>query len=99
MYCSLPFEILELMKKNGFKHTMQILSKRKDSKMSKRAFYNELNKFSYYNSFLRVKDVLLDRDIITIRKNKSNKMEIALTPKGVVILKKLKELNELLRMD
>lgn len=87
------------MKKNGFKHTMQILSKRKDSKMSKRAFYNELNKFSYYNSFLRVKDVLLDRDIITIRKNKSNKMVIALTPKGVVILKKLKELNELLRMD
>lgn len=84
------------MKKNGFKHTMQILSKRKDSKMSKHAFYKELNKFSYYNSFLRVKDALLDRDIITIKKNKSSKLEIALTPKGVVILKKLKEINELL---
>ena len=95
MYCSLPFEILELMRKNEFKHTMQILSKCKDSKISKKAFYKELNKFSYYNSFLRVKDVLLDEDIIAIRKNKSNKQEIALTPKGVVILKKLKELNEL----
>jgi len=96
VYSSLPFEILELMRKNGFKHTMQILSKRKDFKMTKSAFYKDLNNFSYYNSFLRVKDVLLEDEIITIRKNKSNKQEIVLTPKGVVILKKLKELNELL---
>lgn len=83
------------MKKKGFKDTLQILSKRKDYKMNKHTFYNELNKFSYYNSFLRVKDILLNRDLIYLRKNKNNKLEISLTPKGVIILGKIEELNEL----
>ena len=82
------------MKKKGFKDTMQILSKRKEFKMNKHAFYKELNKFSYYNSFLRVKDVLLDKDVILIKKNKNKKSEILLTPKGISILKKLQDLNK-----
>ncbi|MCK4239493.1 MAG: hypothetical protein KAX33_10240 [Candidatus Lokiarchaeota archaeon] len=91
----MSFEILELMKKKGFKDTLQILSKRKDYKINKHTFYKELNKFSYYNSFLRVKDILLNRDIIYVKKNKNKKLEISLTPKGVVILEKIEELNEL----
>jgi len=83
------------MKKKGFKDTLQILSKRKDYKINKHTFYKELNKFSYYNSFLRVKDQLLNRDIIYVKKNKNKKLEISLTPKGVVILEKIEELNEL----
>lgn len=83
------------MKKKGFKDTLQILSKRKDYKINKHTFYKELNKFSYYNSFLRVKDILLNRDIINVKKNKNKKLEISLTPKGVVILEKIEELNEL----
>ena len=83
------------MKKKGFKDTLQILSKRKDYKINKHTFYKELNKFSYYNSFLRVKDILLNRDIIYVKKNKNKKLEISLTPKGVVILEKIEELNEL----
>lgn len=83
------------MKKKGFKDTLQILSKRKDYKMNKHTFYNELNKFSYYNSFLRVKDILLNRDLIHVKKNKNKKLEISLTPKGVIILEKIEELNEL----
>ncbi len=83
------------MKKKGFKDTLQILSKRKDYKINKHTFYKELNKFSYYNSFLRVKDILLNRNIIYVKKNKNKKLEISLTPKGVVILEKIQELNEL----
>lgn len=83
------------MKKKGFKDTLQILSKRKDYKITKHTFYKELNKFSYYNSFLRVKDILLNRDIIYVKKNKNKKLEISLTPKGIVILEKIEELNEL----
>lgn len=83
------------MKKKGFKDTLQILSKRKDYKINKHTFYKELNKFSYYNSFLRVKDILLNRDIIYVKKNKNKKLEISLTPKGVVILEKIEELNDL----
>ncbi|MBA7505110.1 hypothetical protein ES706_03773 [subsurface metagenome] len=83
------------MKKKGFKDTLQILSKRKDYKINKHTFYKELNKFSYYNSFLRVKDILLNRDIIYVKKNKNKKLEISLTPKGIVILEKIEELNEL----
>ncbi len=83
------------MKKKGFKDTLQILSKRKEYKMNKHTFYKELNKFSYYNSFLRVKEILLDREIINIKKNKNKRLEISLTPKGIVILEKIEELNEL----
>lgn len=83
------------MKKKGFKDTLQILSKRKDYKINKHTFYKELNKFSYYNSFLRVKDILLNRNIIYVKKNKNKKLEISLTPKGVVILEKIEELNDL----
>lgn len=91
----MSLEILDVMKKKGFKDTIQILSKRKEFKMNKHAFYKELNKFSYYNSFLRVKDVLLDRDVILIKKNKNKKLEISLTPKGITILKKLEDLNKI----
>lgn len=84
-----------MMKKKGFKDTMQILSKRKDYKMNKHSFYKELNKFSYYNSFLRIKEPLIEREIIAIKKGKNNKAEIFLTEKGVHMLKKLEDLNEL----
>jgi len=83
------------MKKKGFKDTLQILSKRKEYKMNKHTFYKELNKFSYYNSFLRVKEILLDREIINIKKNKNKRLEISLTQKGISILTKIEELNEL----
>ncbi len=93
--CKLTLEILDLMKKKGFKDTMQVLSKRKEFKMNKHAFYKELNKFSYYNSFLRVKNVLLDKAVIIMKKNKNGKLEISLTAKGITILKKIAEINEI----
>ena len=84
-----------MMKKKGFKDTLQILSKRKDYKMNKHSFYKELNKFSYYNSFLRIKEAMIEREIIAIKKGKNNKLEIHLTEKGVQMLKKLEDLNEI----
>jgi len=63
--------------------------------MNKHSFYKELNKFSYYNSFLRIKDFMLEREIISIQKGKNNKLEICLTEKGRVILKKIEELNQI----
>ena len=38
---------------------------------------------------------MLERDIISIQKGKNNKLEISLTEKGRVILKKLEDLNEI----
>ena len=88
-------KILDIIRKRGFKDTIQILSKRKNFKMNLNSFYDELNKFSYYNSFLRVKDVMLELDIISIQRGKSDKLEISLTEKGITLLKKIEELNEI----
>jgi len=70
----------------------------KDNKVDKHTFYNELNKFSYYNSFFRVKDDLIKKGLIEIEHNNKVKY-IKLTEKGKEIYDKLSEINELINSN
>lgn len=88
-------DLISLLKKKGFKDTMFVLTKN-NNRLDKHAFYNELNKFSYYNSFFRVKDDLIKMGLIEIEN--SNKIKyIKLTEKGLDVYNKLSEINKLVK--
>jgi len=89
-------ELRNFLKKKGVRDTFQILSQFKNYRIEKRIFYKKLNKFSYYNAFFREKNKLLERGIINIKK-KEGKTFISLTKKGITLLNKLKELNNLIK--
>jgi len=88
-------DLIGLLKKKGFKDTLYVLTNN-GNKLDKHAFYNELNKFSYYNSFFRVKDDLIKKGLIEIEN--SNKIKyIKLTDKGLDVYNKLNEINNLIK--
>jgi len=89
-------DLIGLLKKKGFKDTLAVLINQKDYKTDKHTFYNELNKFSYYNSFFRVKEELLRKGLIEIE-NTSKLKNIKLTEKGVEVYNKLKEINDMVK--
>ena len=88
-------DLVWFLKKKGFRDTYQVLTQFKNYKTDKHTFYNELNKFSYYNSFFRVKEDLIKRGLIEIEQNKKKKY-IKLTDKGLLVYNKLVEINELI---
>ena len=88
-------EVISFLKKKGFRDTFQVLTQYKSYETDKHTFYNELNKFSYYNSFFRVKEDLIDKDLIKIEKNGKKKM-VKLTKKGLDVYNKLVEINDLI---
>jgi len=88
-------DVIKFMKKKGFLDTFTVLTQFKDYKTDKHTFYNELNKFSYYNSYFRVKSDLIKKGIIKEEKNSKIK-QIKLTEKGLEIYNKLNEINELI---
>jgi len=87
--------LIKLIKKKGIRDTFYILSKYENYKTDIYIFYNELNRFSYYNSFLRVKDELINKGLIFLKKDKKKKY-ISLTEKGILIYNKLVEINEII---
>lgn len=88
-------DLISLLKKKGFKDTMFVLTQN-GNKLDKHTFYNELNKFSYYNSFFRVKDELIKKGLIEIEQNNKAK-NIKLTEKGLEVYTKLEEINNLVK--
>ncbi len=96
MYALPLNELKDFLKQKGIYDTFRILAKSKNYKVEKHAFYNELNKFSYYNSFFRVKDKLIEKGLINIKKYK-NKKYIYLTKKGLNVYNKLVELNNIIK--
>jgi predicted transcriptional regulator len=88
-------DLISLLKKKGFKDTMYVLTKN-NNRLDKHAFYDELNKFSYYNSFFRVKDDLIKKGLIQIE-NSSKVKYIKLTEKGLDVYNKLSEVNKLVQ--
>jgi hypothetical protein len=89
-------ELIGLLKKKGFKDTLAVLINQKDYRTDKHTFYNELNKFSYYNSFFRVKEELIKKGIIEIE-NTSKVKYIKLTNKGLDVYNKLKDINDMVK--
>jgi hypothetical protein len=88
-------ELISFLKKKGFRDTLEVLTQFKNYKTDKHTFYNELNKFSYYNSFFRVKDDLLKRGLIEIEHNDKKKY-VKLTDKGLDVYNRLVEINKLI---
>jgi hypothetical protein len=88
-------ELIGFLKKKGFRDTLEVLMQFKNYKVDKHTFYNELNKFSYYNSFFRVKEDLINKGLIEIEKNEKKKF-VKLTDKGLEVYHRLIEINELL---
>lgn len=88
-------ELISFLKKKGFRDTLEVLTQFKNYKADKHTFYNELNKFSYYNSFFRVKDDLLKRGLIEIERNDKKKY-VKLTDKGLDVYNRLVEINKLI---
>jgi len=89
-------DLIGLLKKKGFKDTLSVLINQKNYKTDKHTFYNELNKFSYYNSFFRVKEDLIKRGLIEIE-NTNRVKYIKLTEKGLEVYKMLDEINKMLK--
>jgi len=88
-------DLIGLLKKKGFKDTFFVLTNN-NNKLDKHTFYNELNKFSYYNSFFRVKDELIKKGLIEIEQ--TNKVKhIKLTEKGLEVYNLLDEINNLVK--
>ncbi len=98
--------LFSFLKKKGFRDTFYVLSKFKNHKIDKHTFYNELNKFSYYNSFFRIKNELIEKGLIEIidinptteskKNNSKNNTIIQLTKKGKDVYDKLIEINQLI---
>jgi hypothetical protein len=88
-------ELISFLKKKGFRDTLEVLTQFKNYKTDKHTFYDELNKFSYYNSFFRVKDDLIKRGLIEIELNDKKKY-VKLTDKGLDVYNRLVEINKLI---
>ncbi len=88
-------DLIGLLKKKGFKDTLAVLINQKGYKADKHTFYNELNKFSYYNSFFRVKEDLIKKGLIEIE-NTNKVRYIKLTEKGLLVYNKLNEIQEMI---
>ena len=84
---------MNLLKRKGFSDTFNVLMEFKNYKAELHEFYKEFNKISYYNSFNRIKDKLLQKNLISIKKYKGKRF-IGLTNKGVNVYNKLIELND-----
>ncbi|MFX1494544.1 MAG: hypothetical protein ACFFBZ_09710 [Promethearchaeota archaeon] len=88
-------DLISFLKKKGFRDTLAVLTQFKNFRVDKHTFYNELNKFSYYNSFFRVKDDLIDKGLIEIEQNNKKKY-VKLTEKGLDVYNRLIEINKLI---
>jgi len=88
-------DLISFLKKKGFRDTLEVLMNSKGHKIDKHSFYNELNKFSYYNSYFRVKEDLIERGLITIEQNNKKKY-VKLTSKGLDVYNRLVEINNLI---
>lgn len=93
-------EIKSILNKKGFWDTLFILNNSGSHSLTYHEFNNKLNEFSYYNSFLRIKSVLLDKGIITIGTTGTigtiGKKMITLTEKGIEIHQRLLEIESIL---
>lgn len=87
--------LISFLNKKGFYQTFEVLSKFKGNRAELHTFYENYTKLSYYNSFYRIKDILLEKNLINITKYKG-KTYIILTKTGKALYQQLIELNNLI---
>ncbi len=91
-------ELYLVLNKRGFFNTFQVLSQFKEYKAEKGEFYRILTDFSNYNSYLRIKDKLMESKLINLEKNNGQEY-IGLTEKGKAVYDSLLHLNELINEE
>ncbi|MFW9895302.1 MAG: hypothetical protein ACFFD7_05810 [Candidatus Thorarchaeota archaeon] len=90
-------EVLKkLLNKQGLYNTFQVLSLFDNYRTDKYTFYQKLNEFSNYNSFLRIKNDLIKNELLNVDNHKKN-CYFELTVKGREMFFLLKKLDELLK--
>ncbi|MFW9772080.1 MAG: hypothetical protein ACFFFB_07190 [Candidatus Heimdallarchaeota archaeon] len=88
--------LLKLLNKKGLYNTFRVLSLFDNYRADKYEFYQKLNEFSYYNSFHRIKHVLIEKNLLVVT-NHGERPYYELTSKGKRMFILLKELNKLLQ--
>ena len=91
-------ELYLVLNKRGFFNTFQVLSQFKEYKAEKGEFYRILTDFSNYNSYLRIKDKLMESKLINLERNNGQEY-IGLTEKGKSVYDSLLHLNELINEE
>ncbi|MFX1567428.1 MAG: hypothetical protein ACFFCV_03570 [Promethearchaeota archaeon] len=91
-------ELYSVLNKRGFFNTFMVLSQYKEFKAEKGEFYRKLIEFSNYNSFLRIKDKLMETKLITLEKNNGSEY-IGLTEKGISVYDSLLQLEKLIQEE
>ena len=88
-------KLRKLLNKRGLYNTFNVLSLFDNYRADKHSFYQKLIEFSHYNSFLRIKEDLLEKNLLLIdNHNKASYYE--LTAKGKHMYCLLKELYKLI---
>lgn len=91
-------ELIKLLKKRGIYNTFNVISLFQNFRVDKHSFYMKLNEFSHYNSFIRVKDELIEKGLLNVILN-NGACYFELTHKGQRMLYLLKELDKLLKKN
>lgn len=87
----------KLYKKRGFHETLFALYSAQNYSLTLPEFFEKLEEQgSYYNAFFRIKSEMLKYDLLLNKKNRNKEKVLALTQKGVDIVKILKSIDDLL---
>ncbi|MHA1821946.1 MAG: hypothetical protein ACTSU2_09185 [Promethearchaeota archaeon] len=90
----------KLYRKKGFEETLYALSQFENYEAKELDFFKALkDNQSYLNAFYRVKDSMIKHNLIGYRLDEDNNKIIFLTPQGVELSKKIKELEDLLTKE
>jgi predicted transcriptional regulator len=85
------------MKKRGFGETLQVLGSFENNEAIQSKFFEKFEESeSYYNAYLRVKKILLTSGLVKFKLNEANEKVIFLTEKGLDVLSKLNEIENML---
>ena len=81
--------IYHIMKKRGFYETLNALAEFENYEVNQPQFFQKLEEMkSYYNAYLRVRQVMVEKDIIQFK--------LTLTEKGQQLFNKISEIKEIL---
>lgn len=89
-------EIINLIKRKGFMDVALIFNENPTLLMTMQDFYQRLKEFSNLKSFTKIRDKLIEMEIIEIMEfSRKRNCRIRLTMKGHLILRTLKSLNKI----
>ena len=92
-------KFFKLYRRRGFGETLEILNDFKKKEAIQTAFFNSLKKKkSYLNSFFRVKEELIKNGLIAYKLNKDYAKVIYLTEKGIDLIKKIDEIEDMFQI-